>query len=209
MNFGPIASIEGYDWAWRAISGVTNAKGLTLLPLAGFPYFLPIPGAVAAGIGIIGGALKIQKGVSKMVEGAQRQDSPATNRRQLAVNGLIDTAVGVGSIVTCGALIAGAGAAVVPVAAATLALGAGRMLFNLGRGIVAKMKQKNVTVDQKLDAMKDTRPNFAGLAGRPAAPAAPAAHAPAAAPAQPAATAAPAQPPVQQAAAPAEQQPAA
>lgn len=188
-NVGPIANIEGYNWAYNAARGMTAAKGLDFFPLAGFPYFLPLPGQATAAMGILGGGLRIKKGIDKTLEGIQRTDSPKANRTHLIGNGLVDTAIGVGSVVTCAGMIAGAGPAIMPFAVGTLALGLGRMAYNLGKSLYHRHQVKGMDVQAKIDAMADTRPQFAGLA--PAAPAAQAAPAAKAAPQPPAPAPAP------------------
>lgn len=102
MSFGQIAAYYGYQYAYQAIGGTTAATW-NIFPLMGAPYFLPLPGVVAAGMGAVGGALKVDKGISKMVESFERRDdSPMSHRLELGIQGAVDTAVGIGSIGVCG-----------------------------------------------------------------------------------------------------------
>lgn len=103
MTFGQISAFYGYQYAYQAVQGI--GATWNLFPLMGAPYFVPLPGFVACGIGAIGGALKIDKGIDKMAEGIRRDnDSPTSHRVELGLQGAADTAIGVGTLGVCGVL---------------------------------------------------------------------------------------------------------
>lgn len=148
-----LASGEGYQQAYAAaIHHATSPIG-GVIPLMEFPYILPLPGVAAAGLGAVGGALKTSKGVEKVVAGATKEFAPGKNAK-LTVNGLLDVVAGVGSIVTCGALLAGAGAVAFPAGAVVLGLGLGRALVSLGSGLYKSHQASKMTVSEKLESME-------------------------------------------------------
>jgi hypothetical protein len=178
MNFGQVANYYGYQYAWEALGGASHATW-NIWPLMGFPYFLPIPGVIAAGAGAIANVMRVKKGISKIADGIKREDSPMKNRVELGVQGALDTAVGVGSIAICGAMAAGVmSPALIPVAAGVMAVGVGRLAVSLARNLYKKHKAAGMDVDQKL-AAAPSGPQFSALNGwTPAAPAAKAAPQP-------------------------------
>lgn len=163
QTFGPVAGYYGYEYAYEVLKGANTLKGFTMWPLMGFPYMLPIPSFLAGAAGAVAGGLRVHKGVQKLVDGVRREDSPSANRWKLGIDGAIDTAVGAGSIVTCGALLAGMGTAAAPAAAAVVALGGGRLLYELASGAWKAHKTSKMSVEEKLDAMADTRPHFGSV----------------------------------------------
>lgn len=196
MSFGQISRFYGYQYALDAACGATSAAGLNWFPLMSFPYMFPVPGVIACAAGAVGAALRTQSGISKIAEGIRRDDSPAANRRHLVVDGAIDTAIGVGSLVTCGAMLTGTmNPGLQVVAQGVLALAVGRMAVNTGKALYNMHENRNKTVDQKLADARTYKPALPAAQTPPTPPPAPAA------PAQPA----PAAPAQQQAQAPAQQ----
>jgi len=149
----PIAQMEGYEQAWSAaLSHATKPTG-GFLPLTSFPYILPLPGVVAAGAGILGGALRTSKGVEKIATSATKDFAPGKNMK-LTLSGIVDSIVGVGSIVTCAALLAGMPAIAAPAGAVVLGLGGGSALLSLGGGVLKAYKASKMSVSEKLQSME-------------------------------------------------------
>lgn len=191
MNVGQIANFYGYEHAWQALDGLKEATW-NWYPLMGFPYMLPIPGAVAAGMGAVGSILRVEKGISKIAEGIRRDDSPTKNRAELEIQGAVDTVVGVGSALVCGSLgatsalhlaslagVAGASSAaaavtafsapfLLPAATVVMALGIGRIAVGLVRNLATKINVSKMTVDEKL-ANIPSSPQFSALSNQPPA----------------------------------------
>ncbi len=159
MSFGQISRFYGYEFALNAATGATAVAGLSWYPLMSFPYLLPIPGVVAVAAGAVGAALRTHSGVSKIAEGIRRDDSPAANRRHLIVDGAIDTAIGVGTAITCGALLTGTmNPALQVVSQGVLALAVGRMAVNTGKALINNHQNRTRTVDEKLAAAATYKP---------------------------------------------------
>jgi hypothetical protein len=175
-SFGQVSAYYGYSYAYEAaMHGMANAGGLfsfTLWPIMNFPFFIPIPQTVGLAAAAVGGALKLQKGASKLAEGIRRTESTAGARGKLIGDGLIDLGIGGGVIATCGAILAGHGQVMAPVAAGVLALGVGRLAYGLGKQAYQHFRNRNVTIDDKIKAMDNSRPNFPNaLPQQPPAPA--------------------------------------
>lgn len=184
MSFGQISRFYGYQYAMDAAAGATAAAGLNWFPLMSFPYMFPVPGVIACAAGAVGAALRTHSGVSKIAEGIRRDDSPAANRRHLIVDGAVDTAIGVGSLVTCGAMLTGTmNPGLQVVAQGVLALAVGRMAYNGGKALMNMHENKNRTVDEKLAAAANYKPSLPAAQTPPSPPPAPAAPAQPAAPA--------------------------
>ncbi|MHB2017040.1 MAG: clostripain-related cysteine peptidase [Candidatus Xenobia bacterium] len=160
MPYTQLLGFEGYNYAWQAATGSLGMPMFELWPLMSFPYVIPVPGVVGCAAGAVGGLLRTEHGVTKLAEGIERKDSPTANRTRLAVDGAIDVAVGLGSAFTCGAMLTGFGSVAAPVAMGVLALGLGRMAFNVGAGLYKSHQAKNMSIDQKLAATQDMRPNL-------------------------------------------------
>ena len=152
MMGSQVAKFYGYEFAQEAAKGAAALPKMVSFPitLGGIPIPLPIPGVVGAAAAVVSSALRVHNGTSQIHEAIKRDDSP--NRKLLGVNGLIDTAVGVGSIVTVGALLAGATAVAAPVGIGVLALGIGRLAVNTARTFWHAHQGNKLTVDQKIDA---------------------------------------------------------
>jgi hypothetical protein len=146
----PLVQYEGYQQAYNVVSGATKASW-SLYPIGGM-LPIPVPGPVAAVGGIAGGAIRTFKGVKKAAAGIVEKFRPKI-KAKLAANGIVDTAIGAGSIVLCGSLLAGATAVAVPAALVVLGLGAGRAVVNLATGIAKTVKAGKMNVDQKLAAV--------------------------------------------------------
>jgi len=164
MSFGQISRMYGYNALWTAAKGgISNGLfgGWAMWPLQSFPYMIPIPGHVATAAGIVGGGLRAWSGVSKIAESINRTDSPAAARRTLAIDGAIDTAIGAGVAVGCGAMLAGVTNPALKLAAqASLALAAGRIAWGAGNGVVDYFQEKNKTVAEKLAEAETLKPNL-------------------------------------------------
>ena len=120
-----------------------------MLPLDFFPYVLPIPGIVAGPLNIICGAIKEVKGTSKVIEGV-KGDFEGNDNLKVEINGGIEAIKGVGSIITTGALIAGASSIALPAAAAVLGVTAGKTLYDVGSALYNQRRISKMTVRQKL-----------------------------------------------------------
>jgi clostripain len=167
----PIAQYEGYQQAWATVvNGATKPVG-GMIPLMSFPYFVPLPGVVAGGVGILGGALKTEKAAEKIYAGATKDYAPGKNAKTI-INGVLDAVVGVGSMVTCGALLAGVGSVAFPAGVVVLALGLGRSLISLGAGILKSHKAGAMSIEEKIQSMQKPAPETTA----PPAPSAGEAH---------------------------------
>lgn len=178
MNFGQVAGFYGYQYAYMAAIGTKSVMSLTSLnnwnifPMMGAIPFLPVPGALAAGLGAVGAAVRIQKGASKIAEGIRRTDSSAGRRMELGVQGALDVAIGVGSVAVCAALTgAFTFPQLAPLGAGIVALGVGRMAVGVGRGLLKRHQVANMTVEDKL-ANIPSGPQFKALKNHPPAAAA-------------------------------------
>lgn len=164
MSFGQISRMYGYNALWSAAKGgVSNGLfgGWAMWPIQSFPYMIPIPGHVATAAGIIGGGLRAYSGVSKIAEAINRDTSTPEARRTLAIDGAIDTAIGAGVAVGCGAMLAGVTNPALKLAAqASLALAAGRIVYGAGSGIVDHFQEKGKTVAEKLAEADKLKPNL-------------------------------------------------
>ena len=143
----PLVQFEGYEQAYNVAQGAKTASW-ALYPISGM-IPIPIPGPVAAVGGIAGGAVRAYKGVKAAVAGVTEHFRPKI-KAKLAANGIVDTAIGAGSIVLCGSLLAGATAVAVPAAMVVLGLGVGRAVVNLATGIAKTVKAGKMSVDEKL-----------------------------------------------------------
>ncbi|MGE0495893.1 MAG: clostripain-related cysteine peptidase [Vulcanimicrobiota bacterium] len=151
MSFGQIARFYGYEFALDAATGATAVSGWNWWPLMGFPYMLPIPGVLAAGAGAVGAAMRTKSGIEKLSQSITRTDFKQSTRVELAVDGAIDTAIGLGTAVTTAALLTGTmNPALQVVAQGTLALALGRTATKLGMAGYRVYQEQNKSVEQKL-----------------------------------------------------------
>jgi hypothetical protein len=107
--------------------------------------------------------MRADAGVDKIIQAVKRDDSTKGARTALAVDGVLDTAIGLGSAVTCGAMAIGA---MTPhlryVAEGTLALAVGRIAVGLGKSAVHAYQESHKTVSQKLAEAELLKPNLPG-----------------------------------------------
>lgn len=134
---------------------VNFAKGV--IPPALFPFMIPIHGIVPMGAGLVGGALKAQKGIEKTITGTTREFASGKNRK-LAVDGMIDTVVGLGSIVTCTALFTGLGYLALPLGLALGGLSAARSMLKFGVDFKDIYRASKMNVSEKLSATENRQP---------------------------------------------------
>lgn len=151
----PIIKMEGYEQAWAA--GFSHATspvgGLIPVPIGKWFIPIPLPGPVAGAAGVLGGVMRAKDGVEKLVTTATK-DFATGKKVKLAVNGVIDTVIGVGHLATSAALLAGMPSIAFPAAVVVLGLGIGRSLVSLGAGLWKAHTANQMTVSEKLSTME-------------------------------------------------------
>ena len=153
----PMAQLDWYDQARVALSGAAAPGGgyfPIMLPNFPIPILIPLPAPAAAGFAMFGAALKAKKGIDKIVTAATKD---VEKKGKLALFGAVDTATGLASMTTCAALLAGCPAVAFPAAVATMTLGIGKMVFQLGAGIIKSHRASKMTVEEKLHSMDDKK----------------------------------------------------
>lgn len=149
-NVGQISRLMGYGKTWSVADGASSA----------FHWSLNSVVSELAGVGgLVGGIMRTDAGISNLKEAITREDSP--NRLRLGIEGAVDTAVGLGVGLTCGAALVGAtSAGLGTLAMGSMILAGSRLALRAGEGLVDTLQASSKSVEEKLAETQEMKPRF-------------------------------------------------
>jgi len=135
---------KGFSIAKHAITGMS-----TIIPPALFPFLAPAKGLFLPVAGLAGGLFSAEQGYKKLETALTKETKTGINK-SLIVDGVIDSVVGLGSMATCAAVIAGMGTYALPLGILFGGLAAGRTIVQYGFDALKTARASLMNVEQKL-----------------------------------------------------------
>jgi hypothetical protein len=139
------------EQVFRVIKSVTSVVSC-FVPPALFPFVLPFKAPVTIGAGMIGGVLRAHKGFNKTYLGSTKEFTTGKSKK-LIFDGVLDTCIGVGSLVACTTLAAGTGALGLPLGLVLAGIGGARSLISWGIDLAKTYRASTMRVEKKLDTI--------------------------------------------------------
>ncbi|MHC9541253.1 MAG: clostripain-related cysteine peptidase [Vulcanimicrobiota bacterium] len=146
-----LLSIDGHGIIEKAFKVTKHAiTGMSsVIPPALFPFLAPAKGLFLPVAGLAGGLFSVEQGYTKLTTGLSKETKTGKNKSLIA-DGVIDSVVGLGSMATCAAVMAGAGLYALPLGLLFGGLAAGRTAFQYGFDVFKTARASFMNVEQKL-----------------------------------------------------------
>ncbi len=140
---------DGFAVMKHAITGMG-----AVIPPSLFPFLAPVKGLLMPVAGLAGGIFRAEQGYKKLSIGLTKETKTGKNK-SLIGDGIIDSVVGIGSMATCAAVIAGMTSLALPMGLVFGGLAAGRTLVQYGFDAFKTARASFMNVEQKLQHLKE------------------------------------------------------